>query len=565
MAWTDLPDAVLTRLTTYLNQQSLVNLAQTNYKFYTPCLRRLYRTLLIGREPAAPELATAEDFGETLATVIYGYRHQSDKMVSKASQVKMLTARLLVLNTALDINPALAGYIEAITVDIDDADVDEALLKQLNRLTQRREVSLTKWVATTNIGGLELPQAKVATAWTQPQVDDATEGVYVMDLSLEVAQLPLLLRTLVLPVDNFTKLANQAPIDSMSNLTTFRWVLDNVDDAGDLLIRVNWRQIRALELVITAGPDTVLEVLEVVPPLPNLKRLAIVQQSPEYNTHAANELYDVAVLGLVTAVVATLPQLKYLALVHDVPEHGNFSDGYEGNYLRRKSILGHHLARVVSAARGPVAVSMPTLLALLACYDQAMNNMLWNGCHCRHCSQYLGVIDEFLLHHRYYLPQQKGYKDINSLLLFRTVGEAMKQRLVREPTWLFSDTVPLLDAVWDFHRTFGRDFRCYAGNVHDDGFEHDDVDASEPLSYRCALWTPFVYHQGVPKAMAHYLTTLVVLVVNLERDNAEDEVIGRMLNDGGDSDFRVNMGLVQMSGINFWVGTEPNGTHCFAY
>lgn len=564
MALTDLPDPVLTRLTRFLNQQSLVNLAQTNYKFYPHCIQRLYRNLVITRALAAPELGNAADYGDSLATVVYGYIHREDKMVLPSSHLKMLTARLLVLNTSLDINHELASYIDTITIDLNDDDVDDAMLKQLNRLTQRRGVQLSRWVLT-NITGLEAPTANTLTAWTQPQVDDASGGVYVMDSTLDVTNLPSLLHTLVLPVDNFTKLATAAPIDSMTDLTTFRWVLHNHDDAGDLLIRINWRKIRALELVITAGPETVLDVLEVVPPLPNLQRLSVVQQNPDYNTHRANETFDISVLGFLTAVVATLPQLKYFALVHDVPELGNFSDGYEGNYLRRKSILGHHLARVVSQAPGTVAVCMPTLMQLLACYDQAMNNMLWNGCNCRHCARFLGVIDEFLLHHRYYLPSEQGYKDINSSLLFRTVGEAMHHRFVRQPTWLGGDTMVIIDDVWDFHLNRGRPFRCYAENVHDDGREHDDVDTTEPLEYHCQQWNSLVYHQGVPKAMAHYLNTLVVLVVNLERDNAEDEVIGRMLNDGGDGDFRVNMGLVQMSGINYWVGTEPNGTHCFAY
>lgn len=564
-ALAQLPEPVVERLVRYLDQQLLVNLALTNYTFYPPAMRRLYARLAISVDKTAPEMGDACDFAALLATVVYGYANRETVRTPEA-KVTLLAARLAVLNTAMDVNHELAGYVKVITIDVDPLLMTGALQEQLTKLLTRRGLHLDQFTCNSNaFAGLAV-KAALMTVWNSLDVAALSTGAYVCDASLDVSGIPPLVSELVLPVENYQKQLATIGVENM-RLKTFRWVLNDVEDASEVLMRIGWNTVENLELVVTSSPNNVLDLLEVVPPLPRLKRILIVQKNPGYDTHVLNETYDLAVLAFVLALVMTLPYLHYVAIVHEVPIKGNFADGYEGNYLRRKQIFGHELARVVAQAPDrKIDVVLPNLLCLLACYDQAMNNMLWNGCKCHHCLEYLGSIDNFLLHHRYYLQPDRGYKDINSLLLFRTIGEALFRRYVFQPTWLFADSMPLKDWVWNFHlKPPPAPFRCYADDIHEDGHEWDEVDVSAPTLYLCSQWTELAYHGGVPKAMAHYLNTIMVSVVNLQRDNAEDEVIGLFMNDGGDGDYKLNIQLALFNGINYWVGRETNGTHFFMY
>lgn len=550
----EFPDGVVDRVIGFLDQQSTINLALTNFRFYLPCLRHLYRRIVVADTSAAPSLDNAGEFSSLLATVVYGYKDNS-----LVANKRMVAARLLVLNTSLDINPALVDYIKEIYISVEP---DEAILVQLRCICERN-MNLDKWVVRDNLG-LQVPNTQLATVWTQYEVDELTAtGVYVEDADLHLSELRLSLTTLVVPADNYSNQIESAPLENMK-LKKFRWVLTTIDDAATVLTRMHWRTIQELELVVAAPSAEVSDLLDMVPPLPHLHRLAVVQRHSSYDNHVANEQFDLAVLGLVTAIVATLPHLLYVCLVHDVPTLGNFEDGYEGNYLRRKKLLTHEFALVVSVALRPVQLVIPTLLLLLACYDQAMNHMLWNGCHCSHCEENLNNIDKFMLHHRYFNESAGGFKDINTLLIIRLVAEALLRRYVWQPTWLDADRLPLINHLWDWHRTGGKPFRCYEKDIHADGEETDMVDTGRSDGYHCSEWTAASY-QHIPLAMAHYLALLVILVVNLERDNAEEENIGKHMNDGGDGEFYVNLGLVQLGGVSFWVGSEVNGTHYFVY
>ena len=66
----------------------------------------------------------------------------------------------------------------------------------------------------------------------------------------------------------------------------------------------------------------------------------------------------------------------------------------------------------------------------LSCYEQMMNNLLWNGCKCDDCTIYLGDLDKHLMCHEIFLNfRLHQFKDIMSSNLFVTISEWLSRRL----------------------------------------------------------------------------------------------------------------------------------------
>lgn len=136
----DLPPAVRNNVLQFLPQQALINLASTNYVFYKPCMQRLYEKILIQKDPILKSDPTGRknDFLDGNHTVIYGLSHQSSKgkVWSDSAQLKMINARLSVLNLSLSINTELLGFIREIHIldDFNKFGHDHAIVENLTKL-----------------------------------------------------------------------------------------------------------------------------------------------------------------------------------------------------------------------------------------------------------------------------------------------------------------------------------------------------------------------------------------------------------------------------------------------
>ncbi|OWB53017.1 hypothetical protein B5S27_g4603 [[Candida] boidinii] len=133
VSFAELPDDVLETVISFLPQQSKVNLAYTEYKFYALVLPKLYQNILIRYSmPLEPPQKSSEAtqapatgvFLSSTATVIGGSRND---LYSKKQKLEFLKLRQEVLLQSLTINESLLSYIESFTVidDINDQEDDE--------------------------------------------------------------------------------------------------------------------------------------------------------------------------------------------------------------------------------------------------------------------------------------------------------------------------------------------------------------------------------------------------------------------------------------------------------
>lgn len=109
----DLPDLIKNNIIKYLPQQALINLSLTNYKFYKPCQRQLYKNITIMvNPPLRCKLKRELDFQDSTQTMIYGY----ESFRNKQTNLSMVYARIMILIQSLTINVELIGYIQLICV-----------------------------------------------------------------------------------------------------------------------------------------------------------------------------------------------------------------------------------------------------------------------------------------------------------------------------------------------------------------------------------------------------------------------------------------------------------------
>ena len=125
-----LPQNILARILDLLPQQDLLSLAQTNYQFYQPCCRKLYKRLTVRIEPVLQSTCHRQnDFIDATQTVICGF---SNAKLAPGHHYRMIDARLRTLVESITVNPELATYISELNVTTDLQ--DEAVIESLQLL-----------------------------------------------------------------------------------------------------------------------------------------------------------------------------------------------------------------------------------------------------------------------------------------------------------------------------------------------------------------------------------------------------------------------------------------------
>lgn len=102
----DLPLSIQSNIIYFLPQDSLINLALTNFQLYKPCLKKLYKRIIIQYDPILKNDPNhrKNDFLDSSHTVVYGMDH-GPKVFSLETHLRLVAARLTVLNESLKINP----------------------------------------------------------------------------------------------------------------------------------------------------------------------------------------------------------------------------------------------------------------------------------------------------------------------------------------------------------------------------------------------------------------------------------------------------------------------------
>lgn len=604
----DLPSEVLSNLLYFLPQQLLLNLALTNFHFYEPCLRKLYKTLVIRVDPVLKSEKKASerqrtDFVQLSATVIAGFKSVD---VARKGHLKLVEARLNILINSITVNPQLAQYIETIEVADAFGGEIETILGQLFDLLASVPNGITKiYIADKKLrASLGYSKFKFQFALTSVCVDDLREigllGSFRLkelivsnvgkcsvlkpaDIALLTDLETLLVRSDPAVYDVFNgallKVYQEEPF-LFKKLKTFT-VVHSHETSSHGFPYVDFPSLENFQISLGCNnPVCGQECLETSLArfrFAKLKRLAVIQNSsPELNSHKNTEQWDLIVFELVKSIVDASDSLFYLSIRHNVPMDGLIEDGYEGNYLRKVKLYTNLLPNLLAKVqRHVVNLVLPNLLASLSCYEQPMNTLLWNGCKCPHCDKYLLKVDDYLLHHRYYSLEKHVFKDMLTVQIVRTMSEVLSERVWYDPNLgdLFQLARPKRNVTWNFHNSkFSIPFRCLLVKTYEMAdFEDDKAESSEAGEQffdaeqnenDCPFLCTEKFVPSYLILLSHFLDDIIRKMINLNRGDAEDVHIGGV-NDENDGFTNLRINKMLINGIDYNFDHEINGTIFF--
>lgn len=144
-----LPTLVLSKIVSFTTQDDTLELSRTNFKFYEPCSKKLYKRLWIQDNPLQAHRDEhshrdrGRNFNASAVTVISGFQNVS---VAKKYQHKLINSRIQILIQSLLVNRQLIDYIEELTVQGFSVGADVEISTTLGELFQviRQSLSLTR-------------------------------------------------------------------------------------------------------------------------------------------------------------------------------------------------------------------------------------------------------------------------------------------------------------------------------------------------------------------------------------------------------------------------------------
>lgn len=603
----DFPEEVLDNLLYFLPQELLLNLARTNFHFYEPCLRKLYKRLVIQTDPVikydqSNPNRQRRDHIELSCTTLSGF---ASVLMSREAHLKMVAAKLKTIIVSLKTNPSLATYMEEIDVRGTFDRVVETELRELFSALASMPNSVHKiYIASSRLRKrLGYHEFKSFFALKSITIESSNDFADLRSRFPECQEL------IIANFDKFTPLHTSAVV-VFERLSSLRIRNDpsvfNIftNAVKDLYLRVPFfmKSLRTFNVVQThetasqAFPYIDFEILENFEismgcnditcnqccletglsrfDAANPKRLSFIQNSiPLLNSHKYTETWDLRVFQFVKNVVENSDSLFYLSIRHNVPGDGIIDDGFEGNYLRKVKLYTFLLPNLLATIqRHVVNLVLPNLVASLACYEQPMNTFLWNGCQCAHCAKYLKKLDDFMLYHRYYSTEKGVFKDVLTTQLVRSMSEVLCDRIDNDPNLgdLFLLAKPMKDSTWNFHTSkFSAPFFCLAVKNFEMGYFEDEADErsgaadkffdAEDKPNDCK----FLHHEKfVPNyliVISHFLNDIIRKMINLNRGNAEDVKIGQR-NDENDGFTNLRINKMLINGIDYNFDHEINGT-----
>ncbi|KAM9927736.1 hypothetical protein OXX59_002320 [Metschnikowia pulcherrima] len=604
----DFPPKVLENLLWFLPQHSLVNLALTNFQFYEPCAKFLYRNIAIQIDPV---LRSSEQFSErrrldhieSAVTTIGGF---GSVTATKNAHTKLVMAKIKTLINSIEINPKLAQYINSVSVYDDYNSEMIATLAQLFHIL----ASIENGIVNVYIAGArlrkklaydqicmhfkltsmvvdDLAKLSVDTLENFPNLEElviagvgATHEIDVSVVSVLEKLKHLRIRDEAEVYDKFVhasmKVYSKRPF-FLKKLETFN-VVHTHENCVQKLPFLDSEKL--VNFQISLGCDDYANCDQEC--LQNsisrfefrdLKRLAVIQNgSAANNSHKNTEKWDLIVFSLVKDVLEHCDALYYLSIRHRVPLDGIIEDGYEGNYLRKVKLYTIVLPRLLSMAqRHVVNLVLPNFVASLSCYEQPMNTFLWNGCKCKHCAVILEKLDDYILYHRYYNMEKHVYKDMQTVQMVRTMSEVLTDRLNLDANLgdLHCLERPMRNTAWNFHDCkFSIPFQCLPVKTYDiNDMEDDAEEARGKVKYfdaedkpnDCVFLRKEHFSPDYSIVISHFLDDLIRKMINLNRGNAEDADINQVSyeNDGW-TNLQINKMLI--NGIDYNFDHEINGT-----
>lgn len=572
-------------------------------------MKQLYKNLLIQTNPvlhAQNESGSNSrriDFIDLSKTTICGFSLMAK---STAAHMKMLEAKLQTLLNSLTINPKLATFIETVQTRGTFSKQVETVLVQLFEFL----CSVPNSIHKVYIGDQRLRKRLGYHSWRSQfalkslTIDDLDQlrhfdghssGITELIVaatgtttSVDPSAIPLFekLKTLLVRDELevygvFTgalwDLYKETPF-TFKNLKTFNVVHDHNNwTHGFPYIRFDKLENFQISLGCNELKTCDQECLELGLmrfEFGSLKRLSIIQNTHyQYNNHTNTEKWDLIAFSFIDTIVETSQTLTYLSIRHNVPPDGAIDDGIDGLYLRKVKMYTNILPKLLTNIKSHVvSLVLPTLMSSLACYEQAMNTLLWIGCKCAVCREYLDRLDDYLLYHRYYVEEKGVFKDVQTPQLVRSMSEVLSDRMEYDHNVgdLFQLYRPMQNTTWNFHNNkFTIPFRCLPAKTYEiDEMEDESQEASEghekffdavELTNDCKFLHRERFSPFYSTVIAHYIDDLVRKMVHLNRGNAEDvdmALSGEIYD--GYSEMRIKKMII--NGMDYNFDHELNGT-----
>ena len=597
-----LPQNILARILDLLPQQDLLSLAQTNYQFYQPCCRKLYKRLTVRIEPVLQSTCHRQnDFIDATRTVICGF---SNAKLAPGHHYRMIDARLRTLVESITVNPELATYISELNVTTDLQ--DEAVIESLQLLIDIVQ-KIDPQIGTSSKPSFRKLYVKLENVRTRLAVDFAKWNSIVVDnytqlaaavnakevvfalaselakktpwtdkIGLVLAQLEsIIIEDASTPRSLAQMAASTGTVFAPKHVSVVHY--HDIDGNKTPTLNIKWYNVQSAQLILgcdnkACNQDCLSEFLGLIPPTAPISSIAIRQLNKQKHTyvHKFCENFDLITFSF----LRQFSRLWYVSIRHSPPENGILEDGLEGNYLRRRKLFTETLPDAIRHVKKgnastvfavhPIIV-FPNLLHLFACYEQAMNNLLWNGCKCEHCTPTLELLDEFLMLHQYYNSQLGRLKDLTTSQLMSAIAGKLSERMNPGGTDLDIDNFPLCKIEWDLHTVPGwGPFRCLGHHVYE-GAEYDEDEVESKHQVECKFKNSNILPlSAIAKSISHYWENVVRRMIFLNRGDAEDIEIGKAdeLNDGGtDYGGAPVLGKIGLNGVVFNLGKELNGTN----
>lgn len=610
----ELPEKVLDNVLFFLPQNDVRNLALVNYHFYKPCQKKLYSRIVIMEDQVLDVCSSnrLNDFMLSQVSFLYGYLLKQGQAFSLVNQRKLLWAKLEALIQSMQINSELVECCRELYFL---GDFDDRIISSLNKL-----VSLIQLEASNRLQIIHASSFHVRTsldvdysklAHISELIIDSVKLPLIpfgnissiritghckdLDMSLDKKWLLLLKHLSVLVVSPtlfdqfFTELLNLSGDDStyphFALLKTFRLVVTESNLALVHRLVPYLQSVSRLEIVFkTADFDALQESLSALIPIEkNLTHLSLIQDTPEFNSHSKIEIFEIEALNFIKA----LPRLKLFYMRFWIPEDSIYEeDGVDGNYLRR---LKFYRDLLPSGLLQKITLILPNLVSSLASYEQAMNTVLWNGCKCQHCLNYLDYVDEYLFTHQYYNDSQNCFKDIVSSHIISTISQYLSQRMI-----LFNNTdtmdgvthllkFPLVNRMWNFHTNYiGKGttpFKCLNQrtfhhaefeDIHDrithrkhDHYEGDIFYDAEDTTPQPCFFDEHVFNHNFGICISHYMNDLIKSFLRLHRGDAEYREVHELETTDGVNFQNLKFNKVILNGISYVFNRERNNTAFF--
>ncbi|EGV63729.1 hypothetical protein PSN45_004202 [Yamadazyma tenuis] len=538
---TQLSPVILDRVLEYVDPTSLVNLACTNYQFYSPCLAKLYREIVVFSTCSlVPKTHRKLSFNDK--TVICGLSQCHDTV----KNLKMVEVRLSALNSALSINSDLPNLVKKVSVfDTFNQAVDNEIVQLLGKISANVYVEndkLRKYL-------------KSKISFNSIIVDHVSDFKDIDELDIRTGhceQKQLFFskkRSYVIQNPSFFSYLKK------NSLKIFPTSI-NIDRNTELSV-IDMQHLKNLE--VSLDPHTNLDFITKSIDLYRLQKLSIVQ--PDLYDHNRNEKTDLKLIEWLSLHANEFRSLSYLSISYNPPLTGQIVDEFEGNYLKKIEVL-ETLVNVINTLATPkINLVLPNYLEVLSCYEQPMNNLMWNGCKCGYCSVWLEKLDDFVNFHKYFDESSNYWKDLNNAITLNSLAQNYRCRYLARNNFDMCGSVRFQN--WDFHTNHFApiQFQCCSlqtvyESEYNDGREiyFDTSSTQAPCQYR-----QLFIHLDI--CMVHYLQGIVNKLVRLDRGNAESfEITDGDINDG---DEPINLQNLYVSGFRFAFDKEMNGTNFY--